>query len=155
MSKMTKSDLEALVSKLQAENAELKQIATKAMEEQQEAARNAETIYSPKNKEAAIQFLMVKLAENDKLGDLGMRGRLLASLTGRKLRSTTVAMLHMNIINNQLVISIDRDLYLAEKGKWMYLFGMIKGAVEGTSLRYTYNNGRQFLSVREEANQAA
>lgn len=159
MSKKTNAQLSAELETLSAELEKTKQILAEVVEERDglKLQGEAETIYMPKSsdKTVAVHYLLQKLAKNDGLGDLELRGRLLATLTQRKWKATTVASIHMNIVNSQLVISIDRDIYLADKPKWMAAFGMIKGAVEGTALRYTYNNGKQYLSVREQERQAA
>ena len=133
------SILEDLKKEVAAHN-HTKEILAKVVEERDGMkGQEAEMIFTPKSsdKTVAVHYLLQKLAKNDGLGDLELRGRLLATLTQRKWKATTVACIHMNIINSQLVISIDRDIYLADKPKWMAAFGMIKGAVEGTALRYT------------------
>lgn len=143
--KMTNAQLQALVSKLQAQIEDLNTQLSK-MENM-----TAEQIFSPEEtKETAIKALFTMLSQNVQVGNLGRRGCMLADLTQRAWKATTVAQIHMRVQNNQLIISIDRDLYLADKKKWMFAFGMIRGALEGTCLQYTYNNGQQYISLKKE-----
>ena len=167
-SKQTKAELEILVQQLiDARNMALedlkkevaahnrtKEILAEVVEERD--GQQAEDIFAPEETQLeAIRNLHELLVRNIQVGNLGRRGCMLADLTQRAWKASTVAAIHMRVQNNQLIISIDRDLYLAEKGKWMFAFGMIRGALENSVLQYNYNNGNQYISIRKENRQTA
>lgn len=149
------SILEDLKKEVAAHN-HTKEILAEVVEERDGLSQYAEQIFTPEEtKESTLKKLAVMLSQNVQIGNLGSRGCLLADLTQRAWKATTVAQIHMRVENNQLCISIDRDLYLADKKKWLFAFGLLRGAVEETCLQYTYNNGLQFISVRKQERRAA